>query len=129
MITHNNKVYPSAGHYLTTHNGGSSFCSHYDADIEYIEKPIESPKKAPIDGYVQILPNRLMKIDVNDMSNLKQTLIHFLYTNDEQLAIILNKDRVSLDYSIFQSEMVRFSESKLIPTFTIGRPHRANFCL
>ena len=102
MITHNNKVYPSAGHYLTTtHNGGSSFCSPYDVNIEYIEKPIESPKKAPIDGYVQILPNRLMKIDVNDMSNLKQTLIHFLYTNDEQLAIILNKDNDEHDMDMY----------------------------
>ena len=29
--------------------------------------------------------------------------------------------------SIFQSPMVRRSGSKLVPTFTIGRPERANF--
>ena len=30
--------------------------------------------------------------------------------------------------SIFQSDMVRCSGSKLMPTLTIGRLHRANWC-
>ncbi len=52
-------------------------------------------------------------IESNDKGNR-----HYLY-------ICLHEIKQKIIYSIFQSSIVRFSPSKLMPTFTMGRPQRA----
>lgn len=98
MITYKNKIYAKPGYYIKNKKGECNYSLPYSEDDEYTE--IESDiMESPLPGYYKIFPRYLYK--VKDNANIKGDLIRFLWSNDEQIAIMLNKDRSEEDLAMY----------------------------
>ena len=110
MITYKDKIYAKPGYYLQNKKGECNYSLPYSEDDEYTE--IESDiMESPLPGYYKIFPRYLYK--VKDNANIKGDLIRFLWSNDEQIAIMLNKDRSEEDlamYNFMQEYRTYFSK-------------------
>ena len=85
-------------YYLQNKKGECNYSLPYSEDDEYTE--IESDiMESPLPGYYKIFPRYLYK--VKDNANIKGDLIRFLWSNDEQIAIMLNKDRSEEDLAMY----------------------------
>ena len=110
MIIYKDKIYAKPGYYLQNNKGECNYSLPYSEDDEYTE--IESDiMESPLPGYYKIFPRYLYK--VKDNANIKGDLIRFLWSNDEQIAIMLNKDRSEEDlamYNFMQEYRTYFSK-------------------
>jgi hypothetical protein len=94
MFIKNNIIYSEAGKYLSVQNflGFKVF----DSDTsKYTEKDFEEPE---VSGQFLILGEiRTLLPEIINYENLKKKFIEWHYSNDDQLAIILNKDNSNED--------------------------------
>lgn len=94
MFINNNIIYSEAGKYLSAQN--FLWFKVLDSDIsKYTEKDFEEPK---VSGQLLIIGEiRTLLPEIIDYGNLKKKFIEWHYSNDNQIAIILNKDNSDED--------------------------------
>ena len=94
MFIKNNIIFSEAGKYLSAQN----FLGFkvLDSDItKYSEKDFEEPK---VSGQFLIIGEiRTLLPEIINYENLKKKFIEWHYSNDNQIAIILNKDNSDED--------------------------------
>lgn len=96
MKRYGDKVIAEVGNVL--HNGKShAFAFKYNENIEYTEEVIGDDVKEIGSGY---LIKGVMHLSKKDAT--KKYLVSRLWTNDDQIAIILNKDRSEEDAAMFE---------------------------
>ena len=88
MIKYRNKMIAAVGHYLIGSNGKRGFSIPIEEGVSYTEKELTNiVEKRP---YNSISIGGIFNIKVTD--NIKKTLITSIWSNDDQIAIMLNKD-------------------------------------
>ena len=93
------------GHYLISSNGKRGFSIPIEEGISYTEKELTTiVKKRP---YNSVSIGGVFNIKVTD--NIKKTLITSIWSNDDQIAIILNKDNDS-DDNVLYNKMQEWRE-------------------
>ena len=94
MFIKNNIIFSEAGKYLSAQNFLGFKVSDSDAS-KYTEKDFEEPK---VSGQFLIIGEiRTLLPEIINYENLKKKFIEWHYSNDNQLAIILNKDNSDED--------------------------------
>lgn len=88
-----NKLLPEIG-YIFNSNGILTFTVPVDA--EYEEIPINQNNISIVGDFAFV--DGKFAIKINDVRPLKARLINKLYSNDDQIAIILNKDKENLAF-------------------------------
>lgn len=93
MFKKGNKVYSEADSYLKSTNGkiiGFNLNGNIE-DFEEVE--LEKPLDIKVNGNQITINNKILWfIDSSDYATIKTTIIKLRYSNDDQMAIILNKD-------------------------------------
>lgn len=94
MFIKNNIIFSEAGKYLSAQNFLGFKVS--DSDVsKYTEKDFEEPK---VSGQFLIIGEiRTLLPEIINYENLKKKFIEWHYSNDDQIAIILNKDNSDED--------------------------------
>ena len=94
MFIKNNIIFSEAGKYLSAQNFLGFKVSDSD-DSKYTEKDFEEPK---VSGQLLIIGEiRTLLPEIINYENLKKKFIEWHYSNDDQIAIILNKDNSDED--------------------------------
>lgn len=94
MFIKNNIIFSEAGKYLSAQNFLGFKVMDSDTS-KYTEKDFEEPK---VSGQLLIIGDiRTLLPEIIDYGNLKKKFIEWHYSNDNQLAIILNKDNSDED--------------------------------
>ena len=94
MFIKNNTIFSEAGKYLSAQNFLGFKVSDSD-DSKYTEKDFEEPK---VSGQFLIIGEiRTLLSEIINYENLKKKFIEWHYSNDDQIAIILNKDNSDED--------------------------------
>ena len=93
MFKKGNKVYSEAGSYLKYTNG-KIIGFNLNGDIkDFEEVELGEPLDIKVKGnQITINDKILWFIDSSDYATIKTTIIKLRYSNDDQMAIILNKD-------------------------------------
>lgn len=91
MIKYNNKIIAEAGHYLDGDNR-IGICLPYNGETEYQEIAINNDVK-PFGDNKFLIGNFF----VFGKDNIKKTIMDMMFTTDDQIAIILNKDGGNTD--------------------------------
>ena len=94
MFIKNNIIFSEAGKYLSAQNFLGFKVSDSDTS-KYTEKDFEEPKVS--DQFLIIGEIRTLLPEIINYENLKKKFIEWHYSNDNQLAIILNKDNSDED--------------------------------
>ena len=96
MIRIGKKLYADAGHYLKTEGGMCKFSFLYSDKVKYEELPIQEPVIKEGQGLYKFGP-----FHVKFTNNMKKTLVNKIFSNDDQIAIMLNKDNSDDDLKIY----------------------------
>lgn len=100
MIKYRNKMIAAVGHYLISSNGKRGFSIPIEEGISYTEKELTTiVEKRP---YNSVSIGGVFNIKVTD--NIKKTLITSIWSNDDQIAIMLNKDNGDNEMYNFMQE-------------------------
>lgn len=90
MIHYNDKIIAEPGHYLTASNGKKMFVLRYEEGVTYEESEIDTSRvsrypdgSCGIGGFNFNLPK----------GEEKKYLVTLLFSNDDQIAIMLNKEQ------------------------------------
>ena len=90
MLIKNNIIFSEAGKYLSAQNFLGFKVLDSDAS-KYTEKDFEEPK---VSGQFLIIGEIMTLLpEIINYENLKKKFIEWHYSNDDQIAIILNKDK------------------------------------
>ena len=90
----------TVGHYLISSNGKRGFSILIEEGVSYTEKELTNiVEKRP---YNSVSIGGVFNIKVTD--NIKKTLITSIWSNDDQIAIILNKDNGDSEMYNFMQE-------------------------
>lgn len=98
-----NKIYPQIGHYLKDSVQPYIFTSELDKEvIEY-----KYPETFKVQGNrVIIRPGYIYVFHPNTTyDNIKSSLIRDYYSYDDQIALLLNKDRSDIDKELYEIMM------------------------
>lgn len=109
MRHYNDKVIAKVGYYLLGDNGVTGFALPDIEGVTYKERKLDD-SIVPLSKGKYILGGR-MYLEYSE--TLKKRLINRLFTNDDQIAIMLNKDLSKSDlemYEFMQGWRVYFSE-------------------
>ena len=87
----------AVGCYLTASNGRKGISLCYEDDVEYIETPINLDITISPFGDI-IIDNA---IGFRKTSNLKRDFITSIWSNDDQIAIILNREDTEQDFEMY----------------------------
>lgn len=100
MIKYGNKMIAAVGHYLTGSNGRRGFALPIEEGVTFIEEELlKTVKKRP---YNSASIGGIFNITIDN--NIKKKLISSIWSNDDQIAIILNKDNGETEmYDFMQS--------------------------
>lgn len=89
MIQYNKKVIARPGYFLEF-DSKKNIITEYDDNIEYTEYAIpDNITKITCDVYNV---GDILNVQINDEVNTKAVLVNMLWSNDDQIAIMLNKD-------------------------------------
>ena len=100
MIKYRNKMLAAVGHYLISSNGKRGFSIPIEEEVSYTEKELTNiVEKRP---YNSVSIGGVFNIKVTDY--IKKTLITSIWSNDDQIAIILNKDNGNSEMYNFMQE-------------------------
>lgn len=93
MFKKGNKVYSEAGSYLKS-TDGKIIGFNLNGDIEDFEEvELEKPLDIKVEGNQITINNKILWfIDSLDYATIKTTIIKLRYSNDDQIALVLNKD-------------------------------------
>lgn len=94
MIKYGNKLIAKAGYYLSSQDGRVGFSLPFSEDLEEKELVGDMEKVCP--GEFIKGPFWFVKKD-----NMKKYLVNTLFSNDDQIAIMLNKDNSDDDMKIY----------------------------
>lgn len=100
MKKYGNKMIAAVGHYLIGSNGKRGFSLVIEGGVSYTEKEIVcAVEKRP---YNSASIGGVFNIKVTD--HVKKTLVTSIWSNDDQIAIILNKDNGDMEmYDFMQA--------------------------
>ncbi len=100
MIQKGNKIIAQPGYYLTSSRGRQHFCLPFLEGVEYTETEIPGDIEMISPGVFKFGPFQLRYTDT-----MKKDLVQMIYSMDDQIAIILNKDgseNGQRDYDLMQ---------------------------
>lgn len=96
MIKYGNKVIAMAGHYIT--NGeAKGMALHYSPNAEYSEHPMTDKVEHIIEDSFNIGDTFAVRLT----GTTKKDLISLLFSNDDQIAIILNRENSEQDQEMY----------------------------
>lgn len=99
MKQYNEKMIAEAGKYLLASNGGRMFRLPYNEELTYEERDLDISKvRANADGSVSIDG---FNFNLPEGSE-KKYLVSLLFSNDDQIAIILNKEQSEEGAEMFE---------------------------
>ena len=103
MFTKGNKVYSDAGKYLISKNRRTIALNIIGSIDNYDEEEINSPLDIEIkDGLIYYQNRKLIcSPEIMDYAGIKTKMIKLRYSNDDQLALILNKDNSEEDTKLY----------------------------
>lgn len=97
MRKYGNKMIANPGNYITDSNGKRGIYLIYDSDVDYSEHELSTfIEKRP---YNSVSIGGIFNLSITN--HIKKTLINHIWSNDDQIAIILNKDNSPEDLSMF----------------------------
>lgn len=104
MFTKGNTVYADAYKYLKHKNRNIIALSIQGSADDFEELPMNDPLDVEIDGSMVFWNNRKFatRPDAFTKEGIKTRIIKSRYSNDDQLAIILNKDNSETDAMYYQ---------------------------
>ena len=99
MFTKGNKVYADAGKYLVSKDRRIIALNITGSIDDYDEEEINSPLDIEIkDGLIYYQNRKLICApEIMDYAGIKTKMIKMRYSNDDQLALMLNKDNSDED--------------------------------
>ena len=102
MFTKGNKVYADAGKYLVSKDGKRFALNIVGNQEDYIEEELNSPLDIVIEGKMIFYHNRrfICSPEIMDYAGIKTKMIKMRYSNDDQLALMLNKDNSEEDIEL-----------------------------
>ena len=103
MFTKGNKVYADAGKYLVSKDRRIIALNITGSIDDYDEEEINSPLDIEIkDGLIYYQNRKLICApEIMDYAGIKTKMIKLRYSNDDQLALILNKDNSEEDTELY----------------------------
>lgn len=104
MFVKGNKIYTEAGCYLKHKERNEVGFTVIGTDMSvYDEYPLTKPLIVEVDNDKIFLENRMFCIMPKTMTyaGIKTKIITSRYSNDDQMALILNKDNSEEDYILF----------------------------
>ena len=103
MFTKGNKVYADAGKYLVSKDRRIIALNITGSIDDYDEEEINSPLDIEIkDGLIYYQNRKLIcSPEIMDYAGIKTKMIKLRYSNDDQLAVILNKDNREEDTELY----------------------------
>lgn len=104
MIKYGNKMIAKAGYYLTSSRGRKHFALPFIEGVEYTEKKIPAKVEMISPGVFSFGPFQLRYTDT-----MKKDLVQMIYSMDDQIAIILNKEDKLAEYDLMQGWRTYFS--------------------
>lgn len=97
MIRYGNKMIANVGHYLVGSNGKRGFALSCEEKVTFEERELLTfVEKRPCDS---VTIGGVFNIKVND--HMKKSFISKLWSNDDQIAIILNHGNSEYDNAVF----------------------------
>ena len=103
MFVKGQKIFADAGHYLQ-HKTRSVYALSVKGRAEdYVERELNSPLDIEISGGMVFYQDRKLALipDRMDYASIKTRIVKSLYSNDDQLAIILNRDNSDDDAMLY----------------------------
>ena len=103
MFTKGNKVYADAGKYLVSKDRRTIALNITGSINDYDEEEINSPLDIEIkDGLIYYQNRKLIcSPEIMDYAGIKTKMIKLRYSNDDQLALMLNKDNSEEDTELY----------------------------
>lgn len=103
MFTKGNKVYSDAGKYLISKDRRTIALNIIGSIDDYVEEEINSPLDIEIkDGLIYYQNGKLVCAPEKlDYASIKTKMIKLRYSNDDQLALMLNKDNSEEDTELY----------------------------
>ena len=103
MFTKGNKVYSDAGKYLISKDRRTIALNIIGSTDDYVEEEINSPLDIEIkDGLIYYQNGKLVCAPEKlDYASIKTKMIKLRYSNDDQLALMLNKDNSEEDIELY----------------------------
>lgn len=103
MFTKGEKVYADAGKYLVSKDGKRFALNIVGNQEDYIEEELNSPLDIVIEGKIIFYHNRrfICAPEIMDYAGIKTKMIKLRYSNDDQLALMLNKDNSEEDTELY----------------------------
>lgn len=103
MFVKGQKIFADAGHYLQHKTHPVYALSVKGSADDYVERELNSPLDIEISGRVVYYQNRKLALipDRMDYASIKTRIVKSLYSNDDQLAIILNRDNSDDDAMLY----------------------------
>ncbi len=103
MFTKGNKVYADAGKYLVSKDRRTIALNITGSIDDYDEEEINSPLDIEIkDGLIYYQNRKLIcSPEIMDYAGIKTKMIKLRYSNDDQLALMLNKDNSEEDTELY----------------------------
>lgn len=107
MIQYNKKIIARPGYYIAQ-GWQKGLSLPYEADKEYEEIVIPDEVKRLVNDIYSV--GDIFTLQVNESMNTKAWLVNMLFSTDDQIAIILNKEEHSEIFDIMQGWRTYFSE-------------------
>lgn len=103
MFTKGNKIYADAGHYLKNKISSSVALTKIGDANEWEELPLNDPLDIVVEGNNIFFQNRrfLFKVPKIDYATIKTRIIMSRYSNDDQMALILNNGSTEYDNMLY----------------------------
>ena len=103
MFTKGNKVYADAGKYLVSKDRRIIALNITGSIDDYDEEEINSPLDIEIKDSLIYYQNRklICAPEIMDYAGIKTKMIKLRYSNDDQLALMLNKDNSEEDTELY----------------------------
>lgn len=103
MFKKGNKVYSEAGSYLKSTDGKIIGLNLYDNLEEFEEVEISEPLDIKVQGNLITINDKFLIFPQSlDYASIKVALIKSRYSNDDQIALVLNKDLSEEDLMYWQ---------------------------
>ena len=103
MFTKEKKVYSDAGKYLVSKDKKTFALNILGNQKDYMEEEFNSPLDIVIEGKMIFYQNRkfICNPEIMDYAGIKTKMIKMRYSNDDQIALMLNKDNSEEDAMLY----------------------------
>lgn len=103
MFTKGNKIYADTGYYLKNKINSSIALTKIGDANEWEELPLNDPLDIVVEGNNIFFQNRrfLFKVSKIDYATIKTRIIMSRYSNDDQMALILNNGSTEYDTLLY----------------------------